>query len=126
MRTTAFILAFLMSGVAFGQTTAALGEPVVEKINNSNAKATWYYTNGNIRETGTFLNGEKHGIWISYDENGNKIMEANYNHGVKEGNCSVWYSNGTIHYHMVYADGKRLLATEWNTDGQLIAGMQSK
>lgn len=125
MKTLALTLALLISGITFGQSSIT-GKPVVEKVTESSSKATWFHANGSVREVGYFLNGQKHGTWISYDESGNKVMEANYNNGVKDGNFSAWFSNGSIHYHIVYSDGKRVLATEWDSQGQLIAGTQSK
>lgn len=125
MRTLALTLTLLISGISFAQDNIT-ASPSLVKISESGTKATWFHANGAVREVGYFLNGKKNGTWISYDENGNKIMEANFVDGVKDGNCSVWYNNGSIHYHMVYTAGKRILATEWDSQGQLIAGMQSK
>ena len=125
MKAIAMTLALLVTITSFGQNLST-SKPVLEKINEISSKATWFHSNGVVRETGYFSNGEKHGVWFSYDEKGNKIMEANYTNGVKDGNCSVWFSNGSIHYHMVYESGKRILATEWDSEGQLIAGTQNK
>ena len=61
-----------------------------KKINNDLIKATYYFADNNavVEHEGFFNTNEKlHGMWISYDEEGNKTAIANYRNGVKEG---VW------------------------------------
>ena len=61
-----------------------------KKINNDLIKATYYFADNNavVEREGFFNTNEKlHGMWISYDEEGNKTAIANYRNGVKEG---VW------------------------------------
>lgn len=61
-----------------------------KKINGDLIKATYYFADNNsmIEREGFFNKEEKlHGMWISYDVNGNKTAIANYRNGNKEG---VW------------------------------------
>lgn len=131
MKNVILTLALVFSGHVFAQEstnqTAAKGmaNATVQKTGNLN-KTVWYYESGKVKEIGYFKNGLKHGTWTSYDEDGNKIMQANYVNGVKEGNWCVWHTNGLLKYHMVYEDGKRILSTEWDVDGNVVAGNQSK
>lgn len=45
-----------------------------------------YYENRNIKEQGDYFNGEKNGIWLLYDENGNELRKEKYIKGWREGN----------------------------------------
>lgn len=121
MKTIAFFLAFMMSTAVFAQSL-----PTYKKVNATTVKVTWYYENGNVKETGYFMNNSKDGEWISYNENGVKTSEANYTNGVKNGNWSIWNDQGVLTYHMVYENGKRVIATQWSDNGELIAGKQDK
>lgn len=129
MKTLTLLLALVFSGSVIAQngTNAnGMAKPTVDQLGNGLIKITKYHDNGMVAETGICLNGEKHGVWTAFDENGNKSMEASWNNGTKEGNWTVWHNNGTLHYLMVYENGKRLLSTEWDPNGTLIAGNQSK
>lgn len=123
MRSLTLITAFILSFTVSAQST---GSPVFEKSENSTIKATWHYENGSVKEIGYFKNGQKHGQWFSYDEKGNLISEANYKEGQKDGNWIFYHINGTLHYQVAYSSGKRILYTEWDTNGQLVAGVQNK
>ena len=46
-------------------------------------KFTEYHVNGNISQTGYFLDGKNHGDWVSYDLHGNKISEGSFESGKK-------------------------------------------
>ncbi|MFZ5552299.1 MAG: toxin-antitoxin system YwqK family antitoxin [Bacteroidota bacterium] len=123
MRSLTLIAAFILSFAVSAQST---GTPVIEKSESDVVKATWYHDNGTVKEVGYFKNGQKHGQWLSYDEKGNRISEANYKEGQKDGNWIFYHNNGTLHYQVVYTEGKKLLYTEWDSNGQLIAGVQNK
>lgn len=61
-----------------------------KKIDNDLVQATYYFTdNSTVVEREGFFNkeGKLHGTWVSYDEQGDKTIIANYENGKKEG---VW------------------------------------
>jgi len=83
---------------------------------------TYYYENGKIKETGSFLDGQRHGIWIRYDENGNKIAEGNYNNGLKDGKWMIWDDKGNKRFEFSYQNGQKYsLWSSWDENGSLIA-----
>jgi len=84
------IVFLLFIGLSFAQNT----EPKFEKQDNL-TKATYYYDNGDIKETGYFKNEKLQGKWISYNKNGKVTTVANYENGKKEG---IWFiiSNDTV------------------------------
>lgn len=50
-------------------------------------------------------NGNPHGFWIVY-ENGIKVEEGEYIHGLKTGTWKAYYSNGNIKSIITYQNGK--------------------
>lgn len=56
--------------------------------------ATYYHDNGVVSQKGTFNSeGELHGVWISYDTDGEKITVGNYVNGKKDGKWLFWMGN---------------------------------
>lgn len=121
MKTLALLLAVMMNLSVIAQGTT----PTYNKVNGM-IKVTKYHENGKVKEIGYFMEDKKEGVWESYNESGLKISEATYTNGLKEGNWSVWNESGVLLYHMVYENGKRILATQWDDNGNLIAGVQAK
>jgi antitoxin component YwqK of YwqJK toxin-antitoxin module len=121
MKTTALILALLINVSVIGQGFT----PSYVKVSKNKVRVTWYHANGEVKEIGYFLNDTKDGIWESFNESGTKTSEASYSNGVKDGNWTIWNDNGILTYHIVYENGKRVIATQWDSNGDLIAGKQN-
>ena len=120
MKTTALLLALLINASVIAQGST----PSYVKVTSNKVKVTWYHDNGNVKESGYFVNNSKDGVWETFTENGIKTSEANYSNGMKDGNWTIWNEEGNLTYHIVYEDGKRVLATQWDDNGALIAGKQ--
>ena len=59
-------------------------------------EATYFYANGNIEQQGTFNeDGKLHGLWVSYDINGNKMTSGKYENGHKVGKWT-FYTGETV------------------------------
>jgi hypothetical protein len=81
--------AMLFSGIIFAQNaTKPVLEPFGKKI-----KATYFYENGQVQQEGYFENGKLEGIWVSYNEAGDKIASGEYVAGVKTGKWFFWSQN---------------------------------
>jgi len=52
-----------------------------------------------------YLDGERHGLWRDYYEDGVKSAEGNYVNGRKEGICKWWWENGELKEESNYVDG---------------------
>jgi antitoxin component YwqK of YwqJK toxin-antitoxin module len=85
MKKCVILAAVLFSGIL----TAQEGKPELEVVGNK-VKATYYYNNGRIQQEGFFKNGKLDGVWVSYDERGNKTVEGEYNEGLKTGNWTFY------------------------------------
>jgi antitoxin component YwqK of YwqJK toxin-antitoxin module len=55
-----------------------------------------YYQNGNIKKTGTYLNGKENGLFREYNEDGIIYVEYFMKDGVKNGAFKSFYNNGHI------------------------------
>jgi YD repeat-containing protein len=85
-----------------------------------NGAVTYYYSNGNVKETGAYLNNEKTSQWLRWDEAGNKIAEAFYKEGKKDGTWMIWDMNGTKRYEMFYSMDKKVGKwSMWDEKGNL-------
>ena len=93
--------------------------PIINFIENNNIKLKYilnthhhgYHVNGNISQTGYFLDGKNHGDWVSYDLHGNKISEGSFAEGKKVNRWLFW--NGDSLIEVDYKDNKILRAKKW-------------
>ena len=67
-----------------------------------------FYETGELKIEGDFDDNEaRHGLWLSYYENGIKWSESNYSHGVRMGHSITFFPNGRVRYVGEYADDKQ-------------------
>ena len=51
----------------------------------------YYHDNGVVSQTGAYTaDGKLHGVWLSFDTEGKKIVSANYDNGKKVGKWIHW------------------------------------
>lgn len=99
-------------------TTASLSaqqKPVYEKEGNK-VRVTHYYDNGVVKETGTYYKSVLHGKWTQYDEEGNVLVEAQYDFGDKEGKWFKWDLKEDILYEMIYEENKLVSVDKWKLE----------
>lgn len=101
--------AFLLSGVAFAQTT----KPVLEQEGNL-VKATYYYDNGKIQQQGYFKDGKLTGQWIAFDEQGNKKSIGTYVNGDKTGKWFFWNNDSLS--EVDYSDSRVASVKSWTQE----------
>ncbi|WP_438961543.1 toxin-antitoxin system YwqK family antitoxin [Nonlabens sp.] len=102
MKKILFLCALFVGVLAMAQDV----KPEFEKQNDGTIKATYFYSNGDIAQIGTFnKDNERHGEWISYNLEGQKTAQAEYENGKKAGKWFFWsdeqltevdYSNNAI------------------------------
>lgn len=100
MKKYLFIVSLLVVGLVQAQDIA----PTYEKDGDL-VKATYYHTNGSVKQIGFFKNKMLTGTWTKFDQNGNKVAIAQYDAGKKVGKWLLWqddtlreinYENNTI------------------------------
>jgi antitoxin component YwqK of YwqJK toxin-antitoxin module len=85
MKKIAILAVILFSGVIYAQDSKPVLEPFGKKI-----KATYFFENGQVQQEGYFVDGKLDGIWVSYNEEGDKIASGEYVDGVKTGKWFFW------------------------------------
>jgi antitoxin component YwqK of YwqJK toxin-antitoxin module len=101
MKKIILLCALFVSIIAAAQDT----KPTTENLDNGLTKATYFHANGTIAQEGTFLDKQRHGEWISYNEQGEKTAKAEYTLNAKTGKWFFWsgekltevdYSNNAV------------------------------
>lgn len=83
-------------------------------------KSTVYHKNGSRKEERFWDAGQKEGIWLNWDAEGNLIAEAGYKSNKKDGNWNIWNSEGQKLFEMHYKNGKKIgLWKQWDDAGKL-------
>ena len=86
MEPITIVLGLLFSaGVVLGETKGSTKE------NENLVKATYFYEDGTIAQTGYFINGRPHGKWKLYNTEGKKIGKGKFQEGKKTGK---WHYRG--------------------------------
>ncbi len=91
------------------------------KVNKDKSlvEAVYYHDNGSISQMGTYnLEGELHGKWMSFDEQGNKKSIGFFENGVKTGKWFFWSQDKL---REVDFDNNTIASVqEWNNASQLV------
>lgn len=99
MKKSVILAAVLFSGILAAQEV----KPELEAVGNK-VKATYYYDNGKVQQEGFFKDGKLDGVWVSYDEKGNKKTVGEYTEGVKTGKWIYFNENNLS--EVAYVDNK--------------------
>lgn len=101
--------------IAFAITTASFAQQKRDlKLNKDTnlIEVVYYHDNGQISQTGFYTKeGKLHGDWYSYCQEGNKIVSAKYNEGVKVGKWFYW--NGDKLKEVDYSNNRIAKVSEW-------------
>jgi antitoxin component YwqK of YwqJK toxin-antitoxin module len=65
-----------------------------------------FYANGNKRSEGRYDRGKKEGPWIQYWPNGNKKSEGTFQDNRFTGQYTAYHENGNLQLHGVYNEFK--------------------
>jgi antitoxin component YwqK of YwqJK toxin-antitoxin module len=87
----------------------------------SNYTVENFYDNGNLMETGRFVNAKMDGIWLNFAESGIRAGEAIYVDGVKSGNWKVYDQVGNLKYEITYANNRKVNTVSFDANGQNLA-----
>lgn len=83
-------------------------------------KALWLYPDGSQEVAGEYLNGSRHGAWVSHHPNGKKRSAITYRLGKEEGVSKWWYLDGTLRMEIPMRDGERHgVIKEFHPNGKL-------
>ena len=107
---TLYAIVFLMGMGLVAQENKTSKKEYLKEGNQT--RYVEYHDNGVVAQTGLFKNEELHGRWISYDEEGNKVMMGNYDVGKKTSKWLFWQKDVLI--EVDYDDNKIVRSVQWN------------
>lgn len=96
-----------------GVLSAQNAKPVHE-IENNIIKSTYYYENGNVKQSGFYKDGKLTGAWVAYNEDGTKQSMGTYADGKKTGKWFFW--TGANLTEVDYADSRVADVRKWNKE----------
>ena len=76
------------------------------------------HINGHLASLVHYKDGELYGPSVFWLENGQKVMEWNFNHVKGDGYSYHWYENGQKRREENYKDGKIISAVAWKPNGE--------
>lgn len=80
-----------------------------------------FYESGQLKIEGNYdQNEQRHGLWVSYYDNGQKWSESSYKNGLKHGHSITFFPNGNVRYVGEYKeDEKSGTWTFYNEEGEV-------
>ncbi len=82
-------------------------------------EATLHYDNGVVSQTGFFTkDGKLTGEWISFDRNGTKTAEAQYQNGKKVGTWFFWNDDKLT--EVSYSNSRVAAVNVWKNEGERV------
>ncbi len=87
----------------------------------SNYTVENFFENGNLMETGRFVNAKMDGIWLNFTESGLRAGEAFYLNGIKSGDWKIYDPSGNLKYKITYANNRIVNSETFDSSGQNLA-----
>lgn len=107
MKRAVLLLAAIFTIGAYAQETKPSYEQVGKMV-----KATYFHDNGEISQTGFYLDGKLHGQWRMYDELGKKIATGKYDMGKRSGKWFFWEDESLK--EVDFTDNRITNVVRWN------------
>lgn len=122
---------FYLNGQLFtGEYKTSFANGQTESVRNfvrglEDGISSYYDPSGVLVELRAWSNGKKHGTWVTFNLQGRKTGEANYENDQKHGKWFIWDDNGTLRYEMHYVAGKKTgIWFMWDEQGKLVEEKQ--
>lgn len=98
---------------------AADGEVITEgEYSNGSKEGEWFYKLGDHTEKGSYLSGERHGLWKYLYFDGKLLFEGEYMGGVEVGKHKYYYPSGQLKKEGKYNSGLKVGTWKiYNPDG---------
>ncbi len=80
-----------------------------------------HYHNGQISQTGWLKHNKPHGVWASFNDEGQVTAQAQYERGLKVGVWRFWDADGKLFCEIVYSNGTLTSAKQFDNGGTVIA-----
>ncbi len=107
MKKAMLLLAIIFSATIYAQDV----EPKYEKVGKM-VQATFYHDNGQIAQTGFYMDGKLHGQWRMYNVEGKKTATGKYELGKRTGKWFFW--EGEVLKEVDFTDNRITNVIQWN------------
>ncbi len=116
MKRIVILLVMLSAGFTYAQKERSL-----ELNKDTNLiEVVYYHDNGEVSQTGFYnLDGKLQGEWLSYCQEGKKLISAKYDNGVKVGKWFYWNDN-TLK-EVDYSNNAIASVNEWTDSSTVLA-----
>ncbi|WP_299222946.1 nicotinic acid mononucleotide adenyltransferase [uncultured Psychroserpens sp.] len=114
MKNICILAIMLITAVSFAQNERSL------ELNKATdlIDVVYYHDNGEVSQTGSYTkDGKLHGEWLSFSEQGTKIVSAKYNNGKKVGKWFYW--NGNSLTEVDYSNNEIASVNQWTSTESL-------
>jgi len=124
------LLIFVVTPLTVGQNDDAR----LNRVNEDNQRTgKWeiFYDTGELKETGTYVNGQRNGLWKTFYKSGTLKHEITYNNGIAKGPARFYYRDGSLweegywnenhwqgEYSLYHANGKKFYEWHYNDSGR--------
>lgn len=79
----------------------------------------WFHPGGGMAAQGPYRDGRRHGVWVSWDEEGRRTSVISYAAGEYDGPYVTWWPNGIRQSEIEWKAGKKHgRARSWGDDGK--------
>ena len=83
-------------------------------------EVTYFHENGEVSQTGFYtVEGKLHGEWLSFCQEGNKLVSAKYDNGKKVGKWFYW--SGNTLKEVDYSNNAITSVNEWTSSDTKVA-----
>lgn len=99
-----------------------LSEGLTDEKGEKNEYWKFYYTNGQVRSEGNFLDNQRNGVWKYYYPDGKLEQSGTFRNGEEDGLWIWYYPDGSVRREENYFRGKEDgLSVEYDRNGEIIS-----
>lgn len=80
-----------------------------------------YYETGRVKESGSFLDGRRDGVWRQFDENGALLARAEFINGQRQGTWEFRDPANRLRMRLLYVKGSLARGEQFGDTGELVA-----
>ena len=119
MKKIVVLLVMISVGFTYAQEERTL------KLNKEKdlIEVIYYHDNGEVSQTGYYnIDGKLHGEWLSFSQEGKKMVSAKYENGKKVGKWFYWI--GSTLKEVDYFDNAIANVNEWTNSKTIVASSE--
>ncbi len=119
----------IFSGILFSLQPNGKDTLEIQEFRNGREHGVWktFDKDGELQSKRFFRDGKKEGMYEAWWENGRKKLEYHFMEGEYEGNCKEWTAQGVLiknmNYNKGHEDGRQQM---WDASGKIWANYEAR